>query len=357
MKKKWILILIPLLVVCIAVAAVGGNYAYQWLTGPLYQPGLVQAQINLRAPLDPPAQPVAPGFWQVEPDVRLHYFASGEGAPVLVVHGGPGYPFVKPWSGLELLKEQRRFYYYDQRGCGGSTRLFDRFPSTDSYYQNLQVLDQGLGLEAQIADIERIRRILGADKFTLVGQSFGGFLAALYAAEFPDHVESLVLVSPADMIVYPPKDGGLFPQIRARLPEAQRAGFDSFLKEYLNFQKIFSKSDSDLTALNNRMGDYYRQAYPYPASIEQGASGGWMVWAMYLGMGQHHDYRGEMKSTQFPVLIVHGADDLQPETESRAYLDIYPEAHFDVIPKAGHFAFEEQPEAFAQAVGDFLAGK
>jgi proline iminopeptidase len=355
--KKWLFVLLPITIVCLAAVVFGVRYIQQWLTGPLYQPGLVTGQINLRGPLDPPPQPGEAGFWQVEPDVRLHYFASGEGAPVLVIHGGPGYPFVKPWSGLEPLTDQHRFYYYDQRGCGQSTRLFDRFPSADTYFQSLQVLDQGLGLEAQIADIERIRRILGVEKFTLVGQSFGGFLAALYATEFPGHVESLILVSPADMIVYPPKDGGLFPLIRERLPEAQRAGFDAFLKEYLDFQKIFSKSDSDLTALNNRMGDYYRQVYPYPTQIEQGASGGWMVWAMYLGMGQHHDYRKVMMSTQFPVLIVHGADDLQPEKESRAYLDIYPEARFEVIPGAAHFAFEEQPKAFAQAIGDFLAGK
>jgi pimeloyl-ACP methyl ester carboxylesterase len=63
-----------------------------------------------------------------------------------------------------------------------------------------------------------------------------------------------------------------------------------------------------------------------------------------------------MKSTDFPVLIVHGADDLQPETESRAYLGIYPDARFEVIPGAAHFAFEEQPAAFAKAVEDFLAG-
>ena len=41
------------------------------------------------------------------------------------------------------------------------------------------------------ATIERIRRILGRDRLTLVGHSFGAFLAAMYAAEFPDRVEAL----------------------------------------------------------------------------------------------------------------------------------------------------------------------
>jgi proline iminopeptidase len=354
--KKWLLILIPAIAVCVIVIAVGYHYAQQWLTGPLYQPGSVRLGINLEASLEPPAQSGESGYWQVEPNIRLHYFASGQGTPVLVIHGGPGYPFVQPWSGLEPLTGKYRFYYYDQRGCGQSTRPFDRF-SGESYFDNLQTLDRGLGMEAQIADIERIRLILGVDKITLIGHSFGAFLAALYATEFPAHVQALILISPAEMLVLPPEYGGLFPLIRARLPQSEQAGFDSFLKDYLNFQNIFSKGESDLVALNNRMADYFQEAYGKPIPLEQGQSGGWMVWAMYIDLGSHHDYRSQMTSTDFPVQIIHGADDLQPEKASRTYLEIYPKAQFTVIPAAGHFSFEEQPAAFAQVVGDFLAAQ
>ena len=354
--KKWLYILIPVLVVCLVVAGIGAYFVWQGMTGPLHQPGMVRAEKNLRAPLDPPAQSGESGFWQVEPDIRLHYFTSGKGKPALVVHGGPGYPSAKPWSGLEPLTGTYRFYYYDQRGCGESTRPFDRFTSTN-YYANMQALDRALGLGAQVADIERIRRILGVEKITLSGHSFGAFIAALYATEFPEHVESLVLISPAEMLVIPAENGGLFPLIRERLPESERAAFDAFLKEYLDFNKIFSKSESDLVALNDRMGDYFQQAYGKPIPAPQSKSGGWMVWGIYLSLGQRHDYRPAMKSTAFPVLILHGAEDLQTEQASRTYLEIYSQARFAVIPGASHFAFEEQPAEFAQAVGDFLAGK
>jgi proline iminopeptidase len=354
--KKIIRILIPILAVCLILAGVAGYFIWQWMTGPLYQPGMVRAGTNLRASLDPPPQPTEPDVWQVEPDIRLHYFASGEGTPVLIVHGGPGTPAVNPWSGLEPLKGDFRFYYYDQRGCGQSTRPFDRFTSTN-YYENMQSLDRTLGLGAQIADIERIRRILGVEKITLIGHSFGAFIAALYATEFPEQVESLVLVSPAEMLVMPAENGGLFPLVRERLPESERSGFDTFLKEYLNFQNIFSKSEADLIALNNRLGDYYRQVYPNSTKIEQGEPGGWMVWGIYLSLGQRHDYRAAMKSTTFPVLVLHGADDLQTEKASRIYLGIYPQARFEVIPGASHFAFEENPEEFARLVSGFLGPK
>ncbi len=56
----------------------------------------------------------------------------------------------------------------------------------------MQTLEQTLGISAQVADIERIRRILGEEKLIMVGHSFGGFLASLYAAEFPEHVARMV---------------------------------------------------------------------------------------------------------------------------------------------------------------------
>ena len=80
-----------------------------------------------------------------------------------------------------------------------------------------------------------------------------------------------------------------------------------------------------------------------------------MVWGIYLSLGQRHDYRNAMKSTAFPVLILHGADDLQSEETTRQYLGIYPQAEFAVIPGAAHFAFEENADEFARAVREFLA--
>ena len=355
MKKM--LIIIPILVVCLVVVAVAGYFIWQSFTGPLYQPGMVRAGKDLRGPIEPPAQPGEPGVWLVEPDIQLHYFTSGEGKPALVLHGGPGYPFLNPWSGLEGLKNDYRFHYYDQRGCGRSTRPFGRFTSKN-YYENMTALNKALGLGAQVADIERIRRILGVEKITLIGHSFGGFIAALYASEFPERVEKLILISPAEMLVTPQEGGGLFPLIREQLPESKRAEYDAFMKEYLGFQNVFSKSEADLIALNNRLGEYYALAYPGSSQVgqvEQGESGGWMVWGIYLSLGQRHDYRSAMKSTAFPVLIVHGAEDLQTEQASRLYMEIYPAARFEVIPGAAHFAFEENAKDFARMVKEFLA--
>ena len=274
---------------------------------------------------------------------------------MLIIHGGPGYPYTQLWAGLEPLTNDYEFHYYDQRGCGQSTRPIDTFESS-SYYQNVKTLDQTLGLGAQIADIERIRQILGEEKLIIMGHSWGGFLASLYAAEFPDRVEAMILVAPADVLVMSQNQGGgLFEEVKKRLPESKQAEFDAFLERYLDYKNIFTKSEADQVALNQEFGEYYTAVVEMPALTQtQGEAGGWMVHAMYFSMGLQHDYREAMKNVTAPVLVIHGADDLQPEPVSQLYADVFPKASFQVIENATHFPFDEQPEEFSAIIRDFL---
>ena len=254
-----------------------------------------------------------------------------------------------------------RFHYYDQRGCGKSTRPFDRFDSPNTY-ENMTRLDRTLGLGAQIADIERIRQILGDEKLILIGHSWGGFLASLYAAEFPEHVEALILVSPANVLVMPQPDADsdLFASVRAELSPEEQAEFDAFMEEYFDFGSLFDKSEADLIAMNEKFGEYYIKIMDPDALAqesnlpEQGRPGGWMVWAQYVSMGQRHDYSKALNDVTVPVLVIHGADDLQSESASRLYSDAFPNAEFVVIENASHFSFEQQPDEFAKVVTNFF---
>ena len=353
--KKAILIL----VVVLLVALVGGGvWFWNAMQQPLYEPGMVRAGNNLRAPLVPPAQSADKNFWTVESDIKLFHFADGAGTNVLVIHGGPGVPFTEPLAGLKSLTGNYRFHYYAQRGCGKSSRPIDQFASSN-FYENMQTLDRTLGLGAQIADIERIRQILGDEKIILVGHSFGGFIASLYAAEFPEHVQALVLIAPAEMLIMPPESGGLYEQVKPLLPESMKPKYDDYLKRYLDFGNLFAHDESDLAALNREFVPYYEAAmqtrgFAIPPSNLPNDNGGWMVQAMYMSMGRKHDYRAALKSVTAPVLVIHGDKDLQPEKASQMYADAFPNAKFQIIQNASHFAFSEQPEAFARVVNEFL---
>ena len=298
MRKK-----VTILVIALVVLVVLGGIAVWWLMGqPIYVPGMVRSEKNLRGSLAPPEQTLEEPYWLVEGDIRLFYHTQGSGRPVLVLHGGPGYPIHQPLAGLEPLAAHYKFYYYDQRGCGRSTKPFDRFES-GNFYPNMKELERTLGIGAQVADIERIRQILGQERLILLGHSFGAFLASMYAAEFPERVESLVLVAPSGVLVLPDKEDGFFELIRGHLPETQREEYDRFLKEYLDFGKVFSKSEEELAKLNRRVGEFFLAAsgeQPVNGSDKSDDNGGWMVQAMYFSMGQRHDYRPALQECRFP---------------------------------------------------------
>ncbi len=329
--------------------------AVQQIRKPFYVPGHVRSQTNLRSSLEPPPQ-TDEGFWTVEQEVHLVFEAYGQGPAVLVVHGGPAIPYSEPWSGLASLQKDFRFYYYHQRGCGRSTRPCDRFDG--NYYANLQALEQTLGLGAQIADIERIRRILGQEKMTLIGHSFGGFLAALYATEFPERVEKLVLVAPAGLLSTPVGDRDLFTQTRAALAEHRREAFDALLERYLDFGGIFNRSENELADLHYEVGQYILEAMQIENSqVAKEQCGGWAAFACYFSIGLDHDYRAAISEIGTPTLIVYGQDDQLALSGSRSY-SLIPNSQFRQIAKSdtfvGHNVYADAPIAFAEALKEFL---
>ena len=99
----------------------------------------------------------------------------------MVLHGGPGahHDYLLPQ--YDLLARRRTLLYYDQRG-GGRSPIARDIPA---------------GWREHVADLERLREHWQLDRVTLLGYSWGGLLAVLYALEHPDRTERLALVCPA----------------------------------------------------------------------------------------------------------------------------------------------------------------
>jgi len=114
--------------------------------------------------------------------VRLYTRRAGEGPPVVVLHGGPGahHDYLLPQYD-HLTEGRRALLYYDQRG-GGRSPVAREVP---------------VGWREHVADLEALRLHWALDRLTLLGYSWGGLLALLYALEHPDRIERLALVSAA----------------------------------------------------------------------------------------------------------------------------------------------------------------
>lgn len=363
---------------CGAVVAVllflGALGAYHELTSPLYVPG------HLSEMPDSFFEPLGGNetHWEVERGVFLYRVASQPPAEgrraVLVVHGGPGAPTGVWEAAAHHPLSEFSLHYYDQRGCGRSTRPFDAFPG-EGVMDGLRALDAGLGIGVQVADMERARRAMGEERLLLVGHSYGAFLAALYAAEFPGRVERLVLVSPAPLVEFPPADGGIFGAVRARLrDEDEGRRFDEWMARYLDFGALAGETEASMARMQAEFARFYagavgRDPEQLPSATRRrrhsgggdgDGPGGWMPHAQYASMGWRHDYSDALEAVDAPALVVHGGRDLQSVADSRLYVDYLrrgscPSVSMRVIDDATHFAYDERPDEFARLVGDFLA--
>jgi proline iminopeptidase len=344
----------------ILVIAIAFLFFFFSSPGPVYRPGNVR---NKPESFFIPAGTVGrTGYWNVQTGIELYYFTDGPvtGKPVLVLHGGPGYPENGPWKGLSLLNEKYRFFYYHQRGCGKSTRPFDRFKS-GNYYQNMMALTDRLGIVAQIADIERIRRILKEDRLILIGHSFGGFTAALYACEFPDKVKKIVLVAPADVFKMPPPDGGLYERIKKYLPAGKPLqDYNDYLSRFFDYGNLFNHDEKELAALNIEFATYYFEALKKEGlSLDTGTAiedvGGWITPAIFLSLGRTYDIRKALTNIQCPIMLIYGDRDITVTKSSiESYRDNIKECSVNIIAGAGHHCFEEKEEEFAGIINEFL---
>ncbi len=344
-RKKWVAFAAAGLLCLLCLV---GFAFWQMISAPLYQPGKLSQRGDLS-----PATRDSSGPWQVAPEIALSHQQQGHGRPILFIHGGPGRPFEGSIPGFKSLEDRYTIYNYHQRGCGKSSRPLGSYQWGDSTWDNIQKLERTLGISQQLADIERIRQILGQEKLILVGHSYGALLAALYAAEMPQRVESLVLLTPADLLVFPSEFGGLFDNIEEKLPKAQKQGFASWKERYFDMTGIFALSTAELRELEQGFLPFYEAVMgktPKALHTPDSYLGPWHIRAQYFSMGMKHDWRDFLARIGAPTLVIHAEKDFQPQGVAEMYQESIPQAQLEVIAGAGHTPHFSHPQAFAEAL-------
>lgn len=112
----------------------------------------------------------------------MWYEIVGEkkGIPLIVIHGGPGYPH-DSLSPLEDLANDRRVIFYDQLGCGNSERPDDKSLWTVEYF---------------VEELQTLILELKLDKYHMIGHSWGATLSVSFALTKPKGLKSLILADP-----------------------------------------------------------------------------------------------------------------------------------------------------------------
>jgi proline iminopeptidase len=259
--------------------------------------------------------------------------------PLLVLHGGPGahHDYVLPQM-LELARDHE-VILYDQRG-GGRSKTDDRAP---------------IGWRTHVEDLDRVIAELGIDPLDIIGYSWGGLLAMLYAIEAAAGRTSfrprrLVLIDPAPV------------------NRAFRAQFEAEFSRRMNDPRIAQlRADLAASGLRERDPDAYRQRtfelsvagyFAHPESTHDLTPfrvTGRVQQTVWESLGDFDLLApGRLDSVTIPTLIVHGREDPIPLASSKAAANMMPNAALVVIDDTGHVPYVEQPARLFAAIREFL---
>ncbi|MEU2211342.1 alpha/beta fold hydrolase [Streptomyces hygroscopicus] len=298
-------------------------------------------------------------FWDLPTGSRIAYVhtpATGKArpTPVIFLHGGPGTPGEGVHTGgRELAADGFDVYSYDQLGAGRSTRLRDV---------------TGYTVARQVADLEAIRRTLGADRITLVGQSWGGSLTAQYLAAHGEHVAKAVFTSPGALWgrQYPGSKAGqpwnrLSPDQKARLDRlnsAPRIIAASLLLQINPGAAHALVGDREVdhwmheVALQGKDSTSCEGASPTTA--HDNPQGFYSNQMTVRDFEQLPDPRPRLRTLHVPSLIMRGECDFIKPAVTAEYQHTLAGSELVTVQGAGHSISGEQPGRYTALLRAFL---
>jgi len=209
--------------------------------------------------------------------------------------------------------------------------------------------DYSLG--AYASGIRDLLAVLGHDRATIVGHSLGGGVAMVFAYQFPERTERLVLVD----------SGGLGKDVSLALRAASLPGSEIVLP--LLFSTPLVRAGGAIAGALGRLG---LRGGPDMEEIARGISGFCdvgtrtafvhTVRAVIDPLGQRVSARDRLYLADgMPTLIVWGdCDRIIPIEHGRAAAELISGARLEVFPAAGHFPHRDDPLRFVEVVRDFL---
>jgi proline iminopeptidase len=283
-------------------------------------------------------------------DVPLYWCAYGAegGERLLMLHGGPGahHDYLLPQM-LRLASpkgvETRELIFYDQRGGGRSRSDKER--------------EGEVTWQTHVRDLERIITELDVRPLTLVGYSWGGLLALLFARQA---AAGLVTVKPSRLVLIDPA------------PVSRRFR-DQFEREFARRQESpevqVLREELATSGLRERDLEKYRQR-----SFELSVAGyfadprkahdltpfrvtGRVQQSVWHSLGDY-DLLADptFRAIDAPTLIVHGRQDPIPLVSSEQCASAL-HATLVVLDQCGHVPYVEQPDGLFDTIEKFLAPK
>ena len=267
-------------------------------------------------------------------DVSLFVRTMGAGQPIVLLHGGPGLDHTTLLS-LAPLARDYQLLFYDHR-CNGRS---SGDPETMTW-DNLT------------ADADALRATYGFDRWVVLGHSFGGHVALMYALRYPERVSKLILMDTAADARWAAEHA---PALLAR--RGYRASTVAAARRF--YAGDIAPRKVGITAMRF-MGAYFHHIgiRDLPAMVAGALRMKRRPTAHVVGFGtllKHWDVTGRLREIDVPTLVVAGRDDFLYPPECQALLaDRLPHATLEIIERAGHNPQDENPAAVVAAIRAFL---
>lgn len=273
--------------------------------------------------------------------VRLHYVRHGEGTPVVLVHGWPGFWF--EWNAnIMPLAERFDVIAPDMRGFAYSDK--PDLPPEEGYTDRVMA-----------DDLAALVRSLGFERVHMVAHDFGASWAQRFARSHPDLLEKLVLFNPP----YSGIGGRWFqmPQIfeswymifhqqpwAEDIVGASKASVETYLRHFLRHWS------HDTDAFPDEEIAEFVEAYSQPGAVR----GGFNCYRAALRGGGGGGDTGKIET---PTLVLWGDSDPILRFEWSDNLgDVFADFTLKKMEGLGHFMHREAPDRVNKEIVAFLSG-
>jgi pimeloyl-ACP methyl ester carboxylesterase len=258
---------------------------------------------------------------------RLHFVIKGAGRPVVLIHGNPG--STQDWARVfGMLPANLGMIAFDRPGHGRSQRPKHEVATVEV---QARLLHEALGQ-------------LHVERPILVGHSWGGALALVYAINYPKEVAGLVLVAPA---VYESQDGVSF---LTKLPAVPVIGDAvNFVLTPLfgasvvrkDLKKAFSPDPVPKNYLRSVLSEWTRPKRVKAYAVDDSLLSDCLK-----------KFSPRYSEIEAPISILAGDSDLiVPEKENAERLHkALPKSQFVLLPKTGHEIPFTRPQALIDAL-------
>jgi proline iminopeptidase len=259
----------------------------------------------------------------------LSGWESGDGPPLLLLHGGPGLS-----DYMSMLAPETggwRSIGYQQRGIPPSAT---RGPFTDARHA---------------ADAVAVLDAAGAGKAVVLGHSWGGYLALQLAVTAPERVAGLVLVDPLGATGPTGGAGDLGAAMPGRLDEAAQARLGELAGRIGSRPPTDQEGIEQLALLWPAYFAEPAQAPPLPAGLTMSVAGNEECMASVIA-SLAAGFGDRLAAVRVPAVFVLGECSPMPVSQGQQTAALLPDAEVVVVAGAGHLPWHERPGCVASAL-------